>query len=206
LGVRTRSQWRPVAEAKIVSGRSSSLCSRRCVGTARSRRSAVSTRSQRRCCVASVTSCSMPAPERFAGKEQRSAPAELRKLIALLTRSLGRKIYELEIAGTCRGTGSRHACRGWSRELVAEGYALDRRARRTDHPSSDLRSPQAPHSRGPQNLGRCQSTLTKARGLNCQHSQGAGHDSKPPTPRKPAGVCAHLRVVASESETLWNVA
>jgi transposase len=37
--------------------------------------------------------------ERFAGKEERSVHAELRKRIAELERTLGRKTYELEIAG-----------------------------------------------------------------------------------------------------------
>ena len=37
--------------------------------------------------------------ERFAGKEERSVHAELRKRVAELERTLGRKTYELEIAG-----------------------------------------------------------------------------------------------------------
>jgi transposase len=37
--------------------------------------------------------------ERFAGAQERSAHAELRKKIAELERALGRKTYELEIAG-----------------------------------------------------------------------------------------------------------
>ena len=37
--------------------------------------------------------------ERFAGKEERVGESELRKKIAELERALGRKTYELEIAG-----------------------------------------------------------------------------------------------------------
>ena len=37
--------------------------------------------------------------EGFAGKEERSVHAELRKRVAELERTLGRKAYELEIAG-----------------------------------------------------------------------------------------------------------
>jgi transposase len=37
--------------------------------------------------------------ERFAGKEERSVHADLRKRIGELERTLGRKTYELEIAG-----------------------------------------------------------------------------------------------------------
>jgi len=37
--------------------------------------------------------------ERFAGKEQRQGDRELRRKVAELERALGRKTYELEIAG-----------------------------------------------------------------------------------------------------------
>lgn len=37
--------------------------------------------------------------ERFAGAQERSAQAELRKKIGELERALGRKTYELEVAG-----------------------------------------------------------------------------------------------------------
>jgi transposase len=43
--------------------------------------------------------------ERFAGKQERSGEKELRKRIRELERTLGRKTYELEIAG--------EALRGW---------------------------------------------------------------------------------------------
>jgi transposase len=43
--------------------------------------------------------------ERFAGKEERAGGRELRRKIAQLERALGRKTYELEIAG--------EALRGW---------------------------------------------------------------------------------------------
>ena len=43
--------------------------------------------------------------ERFAGKEERSGERELRRKIRELERALGRKTYELEIAG--------EALRGW---------------------------------------------------------------------------------------------
>src|SRR3954462_946498 len=37
--------------------------------------------------------------ERFAGKDERNAEKELRRKVAQLERALGRKTYELEIAG-----------------------------------------------------------------------------------------------------------
>ena len=43
--------------------------------------------------------------ERFAGKEERQCDRELRRKVAQLERALGRKTYELEIAG--------EALRGW---------------------------------------------------------------------------------------------
>ncbi len=43
--------------------------------------------------------------ERFAGKDERNGEKELRRKVALLERALGRKTYELEIAG--------EALRGW---------------------------------------------------------------------------------------------
>ena len=43
--------------------------------------------------------------ERFAGKEQRQGEKELRRKVRELERALGRKTYELEIAG--------EALRGW---------------------------------------------------------------------------------------------
>ena len=43
--------------------------------------------------------------ERFAGKEERQGERELRRKVAELERALGRKTYELEIAGK--------ALRGW---------------------------------------------------------------------------------------------
>ena len=43
--------------------------------------------------------------ERFAGKEERQGEKELRRRVAQLERTLGRKTYELEIAG--------EALRGW---------------------------------------------------------------------------------------------
>ena len=43
--------------------------------------------------------------ERFAGKEERVGERELRRKVAQLERALGRKTYELEIAG--------EALRGW---------------------------------------------------------------------------------------------
>ena len=43
--------------------------------------------------------------ERFAGKEDRQGERELRRKVAQLERALGRKTYELEIAG--------EALRGW---------------------------------------------------------------------------------------------
>ncbi len=43
--------------------------------------------------------------ERFAGKDERSGEKELRRKVAQLERALGRKTYELEIAG--------EALRGW---------------------------------------------------------------------------------------------
>jgi transposase len=43
--------------------------------------------------------------ERFAGKEERAGERELRRRVAQLERALGRKTYELEIAG--------EALRGW---------------------------------------------------------------------------------------------
>ena len=43
--------------------------------------------------------------ERFAGKEERRGEKELRRKVAQLERALGRKTYELEIAG--------EALRGW---------------------------------------------------------------------------------------------
>ena len=45
------------------------------------------------------------ARERFAGKEERNGEKELRRKVAQLERALGRKTYELEIAG--------EALRGW---------------------------------------------------------------------------------------------
>ena len=43
--------------------------------------------------------------ERFAGKQERAGERELRRKVAQLERALGRKTYELEIAG--------EALRGW---------------------------------------------------------------------------------------------
>jgi len=43
--------------------------------------------------------------ERFAGKDERNGEKELRRKVAQLERTLGRKTYELEIAG--------EALRGW---------------------------------------------------------------------------------------------
>ena len=43
--------------------------------------------------------------ERFAGKEERQGEKELKRRVAQLERALGRKTFELEIAG--------EALRGW---------------------------------------------------------------------------------------------
>ena len=52
-----------------------------------------------------MTSCSEARRERFAGKDERQGEKELRRKVAELERALGRKTYELEIAG--------EALRGW---------------------------------------------------------------------------------------------
>src|SRR5437763_1059898 len=61
--------------------------------------------------------------EALAGKEERSGEKELRRKVRELERALGRKTYELEIAGEAlRGLGvSERVAR--SRELVACGLA-----------------------------------------------------------------------------------
>ena len=55
--------------------------------------------SRDRCCGAGASRRWRPAMERFAAGEQRSQGAEQRERIAELERALGRKTYELEIAG-----------------------------------------------------------------------------------------------------------
>jgi transposase-like protein len=61
--------------------------------------------------------------EALAGKEERSGERELRRKICELERALGRKTYELEIAGSIARLGvSVRVAR--SRELVARGFAV----------------------------------------------------------------------------------
>ena len=49
--------------------------------------------------------------ERLAGKEERQGERELRRKVAELERALGRKTYELEIAGKALRAGSERARR-----------------------------------------------------------------------------------------------
>ena len=61
--------------------------------------------------------------EALAGKEERQGERELRRKVAELERALGRKTYELEIAGKAvAGVGVRQRV-ARSRELVAEGHS-----------------------------------------------------------------------------------
>ena len=62
--------------------------------------SVASTTSLRRCCGVGASSLLEAGAERFVAGQDRSAQAELRTKIGELERALGRKTYELEIAGT----------------------------------------------------------------------------------------------------------
>ena len=62
--------------------------------------------------------------ERLAGKEERQGEKELRRRVGELERALGRKTYELEIAGKSVGGLGVSVRVARSRRLVAEGYAL----------------------------------------------------------------------------------
>lgn len=48
-------------------------------------------------------------PEALAGKEERAGERELRRKVAELERALGRKTYELELAGNSCASGSETA-------------------------------------------------------------------------------------------------
>ena len=75
------------------------MCSRRCVGSARWRRSAASTRFRPTLVRRWREQLLEAGAVGLAGVEQRSHHAELRKRIAELERALGHKTWELEIAG-----------------------------------------------------------------------------------------------------------
>jgi transposase len=85
----------------------------------------------------------------LAGKEERASERDLKKRIRELERALGRKTYELEIAGEHCGTWTEDARRQVPRAGRQGAKARGRGARDADQPAGDLPKPRRAPQRCP---------------------------------------------------------